>query len=62
MFGLFRKDPVKALEKEYAQKLEAARDLQRKGDIVGYSRMAAEAEEILVKIDAAVPADTASPT
>jgi len=52
MFGMFRKDPLKALEKEYSQKLEAARDLQRKGDIVGYSQLTAEADEILKKIEA----------
>lgn len=53
MFGMFRKDPVKALEKQYAQKLEEARDLQRKGDIVAYSRLTAEADEILQQIEAA---------
>jgi len=36
VFGLFRKEPVQKLEKEYARKLTLARDLQRKGDIVGY--------------------------
>ncbi|MCR9200038.1 MAG: DUF6435 family protein [Planctomycetaceae bacterium] len=51
MFGMFRKDPLKALEKEYSQKLEAARDLQRKGDIVGYSQLTAEADEILKSIE-----------
>ena len=52
MFGLFRKDPVQKLEKEYARKLELARDLQRKGDIVGYSEMSAEADVILKQLEA----------
>jgi hypothetical protein len=52
VFGLFRKDPVKKLEKEYARKLELARDLQRKGDIVAYSKMAAEADVVLKQLEA----------
>ena len=52
MFGLFRKDPVKKLEKEYARKLELARDLQRKGDIVAYSKMSAEADVVLKQLEA----------
>lgn len=52
MFGLFRKDPVKKLEEEYARKLELARDLQRKGDIVAYSKMAAEADVVLKQLEA----------
>ena len=52
MFGLFRKDPVKKLEKEYARKLELARDLQRNGDIVAYSKMAAEADVVLKQLEA----------
>jgi hypothetical protein len=52
VFGLFRKDPVKKLEKEYARKLELARDLQRKGDIVAYSKMSAEADVVLKQLEA----------
>ncbi len=52
MFGLFNKDPLPKLEKEYARKLELARDLQRKGDIVRYSEMAAEADAVLKQIEA----------
>lgn len=51
MFGLFNRDPLKALEKEYALKLQQARDLQRKGDIVGYSRLATEADDVLKQIE-----------
>lgn len=53
MFGIFKRDPVKALEKEYLLKLQQARDLQRKGDIVSYSRLATEAEALLKKIEKA---------
>jgi len=52
VFSLFRKDPVEHLKKEYARKLEAARDKQRAGDIVGYAAMAAEADIVLKKLEA----------
>jgi len=51
MFGIFKRDPVKALEKEYALKLQQARDLQQKGDIVGYSRLATEADVVLKQLE-----------
>ena len=50
MFRWLKRDPIKKLEMEYAKKLELARDVQRNGDIVGYSQIVAEAEEILVQI------------
>ena len=52
MFGLFKKDPVKKLEKEYSNLMEKARDVQRSGDLKAYARIIAESEEILKKIDA----------
>ena len=52
MFGLFRKDPVKKLEAEYARLLEKARDIQRNGDVVESARVTAEAEKIGDQIDA----------
>ena len=52
MFGLFKKDPVKKMEKEYYALLEKARDIQRSGDIKEYARLTAEAEELLQKIEA----------
>ncbi|MEO1513692.1 MAG: DUF6435 family protein [Bacteroidota bacterium] len=51
MFGLFKKDPIKALEKEYNQLLEQARDIQRSGDIKEYSKKMAESEELYKKIE-----------
>ena len=50
MFGLFKKDPVKKLEKEYSETLEAAMAAQRGGDIKGYAAKSAEAEAIMDKI------------
>lgn len=52
MFGWLRRDPVKALEARYERKLVEARDVQRYGDIVRYSKLIAESEEILQEIDA----------
>ncbi len=51
MFGLFKTDPRKKLEKAYAAKLEAARDAQRGGDIKLYAKLTAEAEEIIKQIE-----------
>jgi hypothetical protein len=53
MFGLFKKDPVKALEKKYEKLLEEAMQLQRGGDIKGYAAKMAEAEEVQKEIEAA---------
>lgn len=52
MFGLFKKDPVKKLEKEYLRLMEEAMRIQRSGDIKAYSAKVAEAEEVQQKIDA----------
>lgn len=52
MFGLFKKDPVKKLEKEYEALLEKARDVQRSGDIKEYSRIVAQSEEVWQQIEA----------
>ena len=52
MFKLFRTDPTKKLEKQYARKLEEARDAQRRGQIPLYATLSAEAEEIGQRLDA----------
>lgn len=52
MFKWLRKDPVEKLKNEYAAKLKEACDLQRNGDILGYSDKTAEAETILKQMDA----------
>lgn len=46
MFGLFKKDPVKTLRKEYNTKLEAAMIAQRNGDIRTYSMLTQEADAL----------------
>lgn len=52
MFGLFKKDPAKKLEKQYEKLLEEAMRLQRSGDIRGYAAKIAEAEEVQKQIEA----------
>ena len=52
MFGLFKKDPLKKLQKEYEAKLEEAMQMQRNGKIREYSFMSSEAEDIRLKIQA----------
>ena len=53
MFGFFKKDPVKKLQKEYEAKLEEAMLMQRNGKIREYSFLSSEAEDIRQKIEAA---------
>ena len=50
MFGLFKKDPLKKMEKEHAKMLEEAMQIQRSGDIKGYAAKMAEADELEKKI------------
>ncbi len=52
MFGLFKKDPVKRLEKEYAAILEEAKDVQRSGDLRAYADLISKSEEVMKKIEA----------
>lgn len=51
MFGLFKSDPIKKLEKAYKAKLEEARDVQRGGDVLKAGQLTAEAEEIAKQMD-----------
>lgn len=46
MFSIFKKDPIKKLDKAYEAKLEQAMLAQRNGDIKAYSLITAEAEKI----------------
>ncbi|MBU2924496.1 DUF6435 family protein [Colwellia sp. 4_MG-2023] len=50
MFAIFKKDPVKKLNKAYEAKLELAMNAQRSGDIKSYAMITAEAEAIREKI------------
>ena len=52
MFKLFKSDPIQRLEKEYARKLEEARDAQRAGKIPLFATLTAGAEEIGQRLDA----------
>jgi hypothetical protein len=51
MFGLFKKDPIKNLEKKYQKLMEEAMHIQRSGDIKGYAAKMAEAEEVMKEIE-----------
>ena len=50
MFSIFKKDPIKKLDKLYESKLEEAMYAERKGDIKSYAMITAEAEKIKVYI------------
>ncbi len=50
MFGLFKKDPVKKLEKEYEVLMAKAMEIQRSGDLKHYARLIEESENIQMKI------------
>lgn len=52
MFGLFKKDPVKALQQQYQKLMEEAMQLQRNGDLKNYALKIAEAEAIMQKLEA----------
>lgn len=50
MFGLFKRDPLKDLQKEYKTKSEEAMKVQRSGDLRLYATLVEELEEIEKKI------------
>ena len=52
MFGLFKKDPLKQLEKRHARLLEEAVTIQRSGDLRAYAAKIEEAERLQAEIDA----------
>lgn len=52
MFGFLKKDPTKALRKEYTRLLSEAMARQRSGDIKGYAAKTAEAEAVMDRIEA----------
>lgn len=51
MFGLFKKDPVEQLKKEYQAVMEEAMHIQRSGDLKAYARKIEAAERILAEIE-----------
>ena len=48
---LFKRDPKKKLRKAYEQKLEAAMQAMRRGDIRQNAELTAEAEAIKAELD-----------
>lgn len=52
MFGFLKSDPKKKLQAQYQKLLERAMQLQRNGDIRGYSEVTAEAEKVREAIEA----------
>jgi len=50
MFGLFKKDPIKKLTKEYQQLQERAVQAQRNGKIELFGELSFEAQKILDQI------------
>lgn len=50
MFSLFKRDPVKKLNKQYEAKLEQAMRAQRSGDIRSYAMITKEADDIAKQI------------
>ena len=50
MFGLFKKDPVKKLERAYEKIMEEAMHIQRSGDLKAYAVKIEEAEKIQAEI------------
>jgi hypothetical protein len=51
MFGLFKKDEGKKLQKEYERIMQKAVDAQRNGNIALYAKLSTEADEIAKKLD-----------
>ena len=53
MFGLFKKNPTKELEKKHQRLMEEAMTIQRSGDLKAYAAKIEEAEAIMDQIVAA---------
>ncbi len=51
MFGIFKKDPIKKLQKEYQSLMQEAMQIQRTGDLRLYAEKIAEADDLLKKIE-----------
>ena len=57
---IFDRNPSKKLQRRYEAAMQEARDIQRRGDIVGYAAKIAEADALQRQLDeqAAVPGRT----
>jgi hypothetical protein len=60
MLNLFKRDPKKALHKQYLALMKEARDLQRAGKIPELARKTAEADAVLKQLEALEAAEAAS--
>ncbi|MFS1422852.1 DUF6435 family protein [Shewanella sp. 10N.286.48.B5] len=54
MFGIFKRDPIKNLRKQYDLTQEQAMQAQRKGDIKSYASLSSAAESIWQQIELAL--------
>tara|TARA_B100000700_G_scaffold28456_2_gene27256 strand:+ start:20755 stop:20925 length:171 start_codon:yes stop_codon:yes gene_type:complete len=52
MFGIFKSDPTKKLQKAYERKLEQAMEAARNGDMHTNATLTAEAEALREEIEA----------
>lgn len=50
MFSWLKKNPIKALEKQYSDQLVVARDFQRKGDLRQFAVENEKAEKLLARL------------
>ena len=50
MFGIFKKDPIKVLQKEYEALLEEAMNAQRIGKIEEFSELSYRSEQVYKEI------------
>lgn len=51
MFGLFKSDPTKKLQKEYEVLMKKAVDAQRNGNIELYAKLSTQADNISKQLD-----------
>lgn len=51
MFGLFKKDPAKKLQKEYEELMKKAVEAQRNGKMELFANLSAKADKISKQLD-----------
>lgn len=51
LFGFLKSDPAKKLQKQYAQLMETAMQVQRSGDLRAYAQKIEEAEAVQAEIE-----------
>ncbi|MEN0062541.1 MAG: DUF6435 family protein [Myxococcota bacterium] len=53
MFGWFKSDPIKKLQREYEAKMKEAKDAEKFGDRARQAELYTEAEAIFARLEAA---------